>query len=46
LGIGNADADGFDIPCNGIVDALHLSRPVRTKGQIADVWKGIRTSAF
>jgi len=44
LGIGNADADGFNIPFNGTVDAVRLSRSVRSDGQIAEAWEAIETS--
>ena len=45
LGIGNADADGFNIPFNGTLDAVRLSNSVRTAGQIADTWGNIETSS-
>ncbi|MBW8886914.1 MAG: LamG domain-containing protein [Fibrobacteres bacterium] len=41
LGIGNADDAGFNIPFKGTVDAVRLSRPVRTADQIAEAWTRI-----
>jgi hypothetical protein len=37
VGIGNAAASGFDVPFSGDIDAVRISRTVRSAAEIAGI---------